>query len=75
MMLISLSACANPEVVIKREAVFLRPPAELLSCQNEPEPPTSGSTRADVRDYISDLVLAYRDCRAKVDRVRHWSGV
>jgi len=73
-MLIFLTACANPEVVIKREVTFLRPPAELLNCQDEPEPPIAGSTRADVRDYISDLVLAYRDCRSKVDRARHWSG-
>jgi len=73
-MLISLTACASPEVVIKREVTFLRPPAELLNCQDEPEPPVKGSTRADVRDYISDLVLAYRDCRSKVDSLRQWSS-
>lgn len=73
MMSIFLIGCGSPEVVIKREITFLRPPAELQSCQDEPEPPSRGATRADVRDYMADLVGAYRDCRSKVDAINNWS--
>lgn len=62
---IGLAGCATSSVETGR----LRPPAEQLTCADEPISPgliTEG--------YLTDLRGAWADCRAKVDWLRDYWG-
>jgi hypothetical protein len=55
----------------------VKPPVELLSCSDEPVPPSLPDD-ADARDalmldYVLSLRAAWGDCSSKVAGVRAWS--
>lgn len=57
----------------------IKPPADLLTCADEPEAPDlPGRDQQAARDamtlnYLLSLRGAWGDCRAKVDGLRAWS--
>lgn len=82
--LLGLAACGQPKPVV------LQPPPALLSCKDEPTPPTLPEQdwtaaieiikevqliRDELTlDYILKQRSAWGDCRSKVDGVRAWSA-
>lgn len=72
-----LTACAAseppPRVVTQIQVERIAPPAGLLQCLSDPEPPAEPDQRA-VALYLSDLWEAWADCAGKVDAMRRLYG-
>lgn len=45
-------------------------PASLLACRVEPGAPAADGSDEAAANYVIDLAIAGRDCRAKLDAVR-----
>lgn len=64
---LALGGCATPSPAI--EVAGPSVPDQLLTCRDEPTPPTTGTQRA-VALYVIDLADAGDDCRQKLAGVR-----
>lgn len=71
-----LTACAPPApqvlTVNEIQRVVLRPPAPLLECLPDPEPPKGDDLDA-VPVYLLRLWAAGADCRERLDAVKRWA--
>lgn len=72
-LLMACAACGQERVET------IKPPADLLTCADEPEAPDLPGREQQVQrdrmtlDYVLALRSAWGDCRAKVDGVRAWA--
>ena len=63
--------CAETRTIEHTQVVA--PPAALLECRSQPEPPAPPVASGDVATYILDLAEAGGDCRGKLAAVRDFA--
>lgn len=67
-LMLVLSACGNSSVRVE----IARPPIQYLTCKAEPLVPVE-LTDATVSVWTSEVVVAGRDCRSRLQAVKEWS--
>ena len=70
---LALTACGGGKTLVTEQThIVVQPPEGLWNCPDSPAPPPSGSTQAEVAEYILQLYQAHQVCKSAIANVRQY---